>query len=366
MLPLLGFAVAFFLTAWLWQRERYLPNMIGEVEAMRVDVASGSDGILARLAHIDSGHWSLFDRVQRNEIVARLDDGPTLASLATMRAELARLSVEVDAEKARLKLDDALRHLDVRRERARLAWQIEGDRLARLDRRVLIEVDRIEKERLETQLGFWEPLGKDRIIPEQVLVDARFQLDKIVKQIETNEAALAEIEKQRKQAVARLEELPDTKEGDEVALLAPLKAATSVQEASINELHVQIDHLAIRAPKSGTITAIYKHPGQAISAGDPIVTIATEQGRYIVGYVRGRRLRPTKGGEILVRLRATGALRSTAAIQRVGPQVELVPVHHLLDHNTPEWGVPIRVSIPHNFPGKPGELVDLTLVPRRS
>ena len=42
VLPLLGFATCTVLTTWLWDRQGSLPNTVGEVEAVRIEVAAAT------------------------------------------------------------------------------------------------------------------------------------------------------------------------------------------------------------------------------------------------------------------------------------------------------------------------------------
>ena len=61
-----------------------------------------------------------------------------------------------------------------------------------------------------------------------------------------------------------------------------------------------------------------------------------------------------------VRLRLPGAAPVETIVDRVGPQVELVPLHHRRDPAVPEWGQPVRIVPPQDLPLRPGELVDVT------
>ena len=65
----------------------------------------------------------------------RLDDRPLEAKLASFRAELVRLRKNLEAEQVRVVLAEADRRTTHFREAARLAWQLEQDRLNLLDRR---------------------------------------------------------------------------------------------------------------------------------------------------------------------------------------------------------------------------------------
>src|SRR5262245_28087571 len=77
-LPLLTFGASVVATLWLWERQGVVPNAVGEIEAVRVDIASGVDG---QLVPPPQGRWTLFDEVEATQIVAQLDGKPSLAAL---------------------------------------------------------------------------------------------------------------------------------------------------------------------------------------------------------------------------------------------------------------------------------------------
>ncbi len=143
-------------------------------------------------------------------------------------------------------------------------------------------------------------------------------------------------------------------------LLAPIRAEMDTQEAVIREAELQIGALEIRAPISGTICKIHSWPGQFIKAGEPIVTIAADEGRYAVAYVRQeQRFHPRADMEVYVRARGSRHQMELVTIERVGPQFELIPIRLLRDPRTPEWGRPIRIALPKTLPLMPGELIDI-------
>src|SRR3990172_1186960 len=155
VLPLLGFATCTVLTTWLWDRQGSLPNAVGEVEAVRIEVAAATDGELLPLPR---GNWTLFDAVPAGEVIARLDDRPARVELATLHKELIRLQQEVDAYAARIDLEQAGRAHDQRSEAVRLAWDNERHRLQALDRQAEIQGDRIELQRVDLQLSILKRL----------------------------------------------------------------------------------------------------------------------------------------------------------------------------------------------------------------
>ena len=137
--------------------------------------------------------------------------------------------------------------------------------------------------------------------------------------------------------------------------------AIAAQEARIRELEIQVQWLEIRSPIRGTVSAIYYRPGQVARAGDPVLTVVDSHGRHIVAYVRQRQgLEPKVGMEVAVRNRSLPRQIVRTLIDRVGDQIEPVPLHHLRNPNVVEWGLPVRIAVPAELALRPGELVDLT------
>ena len=358
VLPLLSFAGCVVLVAWMWHWRGRQPNAVGEVEAVRVDVSVGVDGLLMSLP---DGQWTLFDSVQSDQLLARLDDRPVRAQLETSRGELARLKKEVDAAQVRLALEQADRQRDHQQEATRLAWQAERYRLEMLDRKVLIEAERIDLKRREMELEFLVPMEARASLSELEIAERKLRRDEAAKRIEEQEAALAEMKGQWQAATEALGRYRPLESAEVRPLLAPLEAATAAQESRIRELELEINSLEIRAPISGTVCAIHSWPGQRVRAGDPIVTLAAEHGRYIISYVRQEQgFRPRRGMAVVVRMRLPGARPVDTVVERVGAQVELVPPRHRRDPAVPEWGQPVRIVSPRDLPLRPGESVDVT------
>jgi multidrug resistance efflux pump len=334
------------------------------VEAIRVDVAIGSDGLLLPLP---GRQWKLLDRVESDQLLACLDEGPVQARLKTLHGELARLKKEVEAAEARFLLDHADRERDHRQEAVRLAWQAERYRLEMLDRKVFVEADRIDLKRREMELEYLERVGTTARLSQLEITEQRMRRDEAAVRVAQGEAALAEAEKLWQGALDATAKYPRLEAPATQRLLSPLVAAIAAQESLISETQLQIDALEVRAPISGTICAINCWPGQRVRAGDPIVTLAADHGRYIVSYVRQeQRLQPRPGMHVAVRLRLPGARPAEAVVDRVGPQVELVPEHQRRDPAVLEWGQPVRIVPPREFPLRPGELVDVTFPTRPS
>ena len=115
------------------------------------------------------------------------------------------------------------------------------------------------------------------------------------------------------------------------------------------------------------ICTIHRWPQSAIKAGEPILTVGSDERRYIVSYVRQEQhVDPKVGMEVEVRKRAAISPTKHTVVEQVGPQIELIPVHLCRDPKYPEWGVPVRITLPKDkdFAGRPGELFEVTFKTR--
>ncbi|MBS3820583.1 MAG: HlyD family efflux transporter periplasmic adaptor subunit [Phycisphaerae bacterium] len=344
---------------WLWQRQGAAPHVSGAVEAVRLDVPAAADG---RLVALSQGNWDLFDKVKADQVVARLDDRAINAALRTLQRELKRLRQVPAAALAELELEQFDRDHEARREAMRLAWELERRRLDVLDRQAQLESDRVILQRLDTMVGYLQPLVERGMTPRMEYDEQRLMRDEVARRIEEKEDVLAQAREQLKLARQRVTDNPAVMTPDQEKILAPLRMEIGVQEARIDALRAKTHALEVRAPISGTIMAVHAWPGQSVRAGDPIVTIAADHGRYIVSYIRqSQRYRPEVNTPVTIRTRDAQPRDLVTQIDRVGPQVALVPPHQRRDPQIPEWGLPVRIEIPPKAQLSPGELVDVSL-----
>jgi multidrug resistance efflux pump len=160
-----------------------------------------------------------------------------------------------------------------------------------------------------------------------------------------------------------------SEQGDSLAPLdaAPsrLRAAIAVHKAKIDELQTQIDALELKAPADGTVIAIHVRPGQVVQPGEPILSIVAANSHHITVYVRqNQNIEPAIGMPVNLRRRLSQQPLVRSAVERIGPRLESVPTKLLRDPKIPEWGTPVRITLPPEFDGRLGELVDVTFCDR--
>jgi multidrug resistance efflux pump len=360
-LPVMMFLTVGLLAVWLWGQHLSLPNATGEVGAVRVEAVSPSDGRLLALA---SGPVRLYDKVKQGQVVARLDPGPSEASLATLEEDLARLKEELHATEAQVTEQQEARLHSELAQKHRLEQSIEQLQLDIQDRKTLIRSDEVELERLEEKYDAVEALYNQGVESRLELVNIKSQRDVIQKRLEGNREALAEAQQQLSQCQERLREYRLTEAAQMEKILAPLQAAIETQKKRIDEVRLQIENLLIRAPLDGVVAAIHRWGGQNVLAGDPVLSIASTETQYILSYVReDMGIKPRVGMPVEVSVRNLPRRTARAEVEEVGPQVELVPPHQLRDPRVPEWGLPVRITVPEVLELKPGELVDVQFRP---
>jgi multidrug resistance efflux pump len=358
--PVLGFVGCLTATLWLWQRQGRMPMLQGEVVAMRVDVTAGCDGVLMPLAREP---WRLFDTVQAQQVIARLDDRVVLASLDTNRKELQRIRADLEAAAAKASLDEAGREMTYLREATQLAVEHGRLLLSALDRKMQVEADRLELQRCDARIEHFKPLHEKNAIPDLQWTEEKIARATVAKRLEEGVGALHKTEDEEKAVREKRERLPARVAAETAKLLAPFQAAIESQQARIRETEATIDQLIIRAPIDGVICAILHRPGENIRAGSAIVTIADPHGQHIVSYVRpDQRFQPLAGMTTEVRSRSPASRPVATRIERVGPHVEAVPLHLCRDPKTPEWGLPVLIAIPEGLPARPGELLDVSIL----
>lgn len=371
MLPVLSFVACVVLMLWLWQRQAYHGSFVGEVAATSVDVKAD---IAGQLTFPADQYWQLYDPIQEGTVIARLDDRPTLARLATVQATVKQL----EAELAAAETDLLNRQIALNQQQAsdKLRLQLEVDRrwIDVLQLAADVKVDEVDVAGLKANLDILEGIGGLRqvgYITGGTVSDLKRQVQVLETRIARNKTVGTELKKQHEIANERLHQFADLKLPAVNTVLDPIHADIAVQESLMNEINLELNNLSIKAPITGIISAIYHRPGQRIVAGDRILTISMADSQYIVSYVREHQQHDLHAGMAVgLKLRQPGSPEFTSQIAEVGPQVERVPAHQLKDQAAAEWATPIKIPIPADLRRenvRPGQLLNVIIrEPRRA
>ncbi len=357
-LPVLVFVLCGLISFWMLSEQKMArTTLIGEVSVTQVIITSPISGIL------NESPDELFAEVTAGQIIGRLSDRAARAALATLQAELAKLKTESDSIASTYQ--QALRDRKQSRivEARRLSVVIESLRIDVLDREAGIATDKIRLNHVVQEYEALAKLMNDGFASRIRFLEVRAERDELVKSVSENEKAIDELNTQLASARNVMEEYSSDEALGMDTVLGPIRAEIVVQEARIAQLHTEIDGLLIRSPINGKIATIIARSGQAVGAGDELVSINGTTSDSIVIYVPERRLLSVyKGMSVEVYPRSDPSTVIVTHVSGIGPGVELVPEHQLRLKDVPEWGRSVRIAIPSDVSLCPGELVDVRTI----
>jgi multidrug resistance efflux pump len=322
----------------LWRNNIAATSLVGQAEPVLANLSSHLGGTVSGLNVIR------FQHVRQGDVLGEVlvaDPKLVAASLAVVRAEIEefRLADSPLIRQQRNAVDYVQVRLDWMRQRAALATA-----------KVNLQLAEIELRRNQDLL-------KDNLVSQSI-----FDLA-----LATRDGAKGEVEELTRlvtEGEQSFKELDPT--GDLVKLSGdPTRAALKLQEARLRRIEAELSPVTLRASIDGVITAVHFRSGESVTAGQPIISIASVQPVRIVGYMRSPDPgEPKVGTKVEVRSRVGKREIGIAQITEVGTQFEAPPLALASSANPPntELGLPIEVSLPANLAIRPGELVDLILV----
>jgi multidrug resistance efflux pump len=341
LIPALVFIVAVAALIFFWRDYVAAPTMLGQVEPMQASVSCYKPGLLAEL------DVTRFQKVKAGDAVGRVlvtDPKILAASLAVIQADIEMLRVNMKpilTQQGAAMSYDHLR-LVYMKERAQLASYQASLQMA------------------EAEYRRMEELHRDKIVSDRVYEQAKSARDKLQNEIAEEAKLVAEAE-------AAFTTLQATNTpGLSVVGEDPLRVAIAAQESKLRLTEAELGPITLKAPVDGMVDVIYHRSGEAVTAGEPIVAIATFNSVRIIGYLRPPIVdEPKIGTKVQVRTRGPRRQVGAASIVEIGAQLE--PVSPALSGGfklaNAELGLPLSISLPPNLKIRPGELVDLTLLP---
>jgi len=324
VIPAVAFLSAIVAIAFLWKSNIAAPTLVGQAEPNEAKVSCYKPGMLAQL------DVARFQKVKAGDSVGQVlvtDPKILASSLSVIQAEIEALRVSLQ--------------LDWMKQRAQLA-------MARVNRQLA-----------ETELQRTEALYKDKIVSQRAYEQAKAAQERFKTEVDelgrmVNEQGRNFIQSQVTNTI-EVSQLSDQ----------PLRAAIAVQESKLRLTEAELSPITLKAPVDGMVSLIYHRTGEAIIAGEPIVTIAAFEPVRIVSYIRAPVMNePGIGTRVEVRSRGPRREVGFANVVEVGTQLEtIVPALAApVKFTSVELGLPISVSLPPNLKIRPGEIVDLTLL----
>jgi multidrug resistance efflux pump len=210
-----------------------------------------------------------------------------------------------------------------------------------------------------------EELYRDKVVSEKIYEEARVTKERLEAEVQERARLIEEQEKnlgapQLRAAVS----MASTNLGSAQSVM---QASINVQEEKLRLTEAELSPIELHATIDGMVSSILRRSGEAVIAGEPILTISTGSSDRIIAYLRQPLLtEPKIGMAVQVYARSFQRQAAEATILRVGTQMEPIKEHLLpfMNGHAPEMGLPILVGLPPSLKLVPGEIVDLRLIPQ--
>src|SRR5262249_12199259 len=232
-------------------------------------------------------------------------------------------------------------------------------RLDWMRQRAQLAAARVNLDLAESECHRMAELFKDQIVSQRDSERAKANRDRL--QQEVSELGRLVEEGERGFQQLQRTDVP----GASVPSADPLAAAIAVQESKLRLTEAELSPQVVTAPIDGVVSGIFRGVGEAITAGQPIISLATLSPVRIVGYLRPPLLaEPKVGMAVEVRTRGRPGGRSRARVTAVGTQLEPIPATLLGPTSFANLvqGLPIDISLPPSLKVLPGEVVDIELL----
>jgi HlyD family secretion protein len=341
VLPVVVFVAVLGAIISLWKDNVAAPTMIGQAEPVLANVSSYKPGVLAELS------VARFQKVKVGDSIAEVmvtDPRILSSSLAVIQAEIEVLRVQMKPigvqQRAAMNYDQL--RLDWMRDRAQLAGAQVDLQLAQAEFRRTAE---LFKDEIVSQRAYDQAKASQESLQRKV--------DELSRLVAEGEANFKTLQLTNAQSIATVSE-------------DPLRAAIAVQESKLRLTEAELAPISLKSPMDGIVTTIFHRSGEAITAGQPILAIATLNPVRIVGYLRPPiNEEPKPGMRVQVRTRGFRRELGVAKIVEVGTQLENLPatLSGPVKLANMEQGLPVDITLPSNLKIRAGELLDLTLLP---
>ena len=361
VLPVVVFFATLAGVALLWKQNTASRIMVGQAEPVSANVSCYKPGVLADLM------VNRFQRVKVGDPIARI----MVTDPKIMASSLAVIQAEIESLRAGMKPVAVQQKNAMDYDQLRLDWMKERTQLASA---------RVNLDLAGTEFRRMEELFKDKIIAERVYDQAKAAQSRLQNEVENLTKLVEEGEKN-----LELLQLTNSSEIFRVSI-DPLRAAIAVQESKLHLTEAELSPIVVTAPIDGIINTVFHRSGESVTAGQPIVAVATLNAVRIVGYLRPPISdEPKPGMEVEVRTRGIPREIGLAKIVEVGTQLETVPTTLVgpVKLANSELGLPVEISMPdvkvragnseklksrsegpEKLKIRAGELVDILMIPK--
>jgi multidrug resistance efflux pump len=143
-----------------------------------------------------------------------------------------------------------------------------------------------------------------------------------------------------------------------------LLAAIRVHEQRLRVVEAELAPVTLRAPLDGRVGLILRGAGEHVMAGEPLLTVMSETTDHVIAYLRQPlRVEPTVGMAVRVTAPARDRGAGLGRVLQVSAQLEPLPELLLAPGMRPEKALPLLISLPEGMRVRPGERLELSLLP---
>jgi multidrug resistance efflux pump len=342
----LVFLIACALVILCWKQIHGTTGFVGQVETIQTIVSSRDDGLVTNL-------WvSPLQEVRAGDLIAEVvttDPRTVNNRLEVMRDRMRLIQLEMEPV--------------LSRQRGALTYEQLTVDCAKA--KVELAIAQVNFERAAAQL-----IRDEKLHGEGLLSTELFELSRATKLgLEAEVLQRSNLVQNTAKALERLAFMADIfvpgGEND------PLKQALATEEDKVRLFEARMSPLRLLAPTNGVVTAIHRHAGEQVLAGEPIATITSKESGRIIGYLpQTFPLIPCTGAEVEVTRRDFARHHARGRIIGIGPNLEsitnsLVPPFSVRPALVPQMGRVVSVSLPVGLGLSPGEPVDLRLISDR-
>ena len=346
VIPLLVFVGTLGAATLVWRQQVPAAALMGEVEPITANVSSPKSGVLAGLK------ISRLQPVKAGDPVAQIittDPKVLQSSLAVILAEIQLMRVNLAPVLGEQRY--ALNY-----DRLRLDW---------MEQRVQLATVRTRLQLAENEFRRVEELYKGKVVSEKMYEEAQINKQRLETEVQERSHLIEEQEKNLGALQLRASVSSTLTNIDSAQNV--MQASINVQEEKIRLTEAELSPVILHVPIDGVVSSVLRRSGEAVMAGEPILTISTGSSDRIIAYMRQPLVtEPKIGMSVQICARSLQRQAAEARILQVGTQME--PIKHYLlpfsNGHAPEMGLPILVSLPPSLKLLPGEIVDLRLRPQ--
>jgi multidrug resistance efflux pump len=246
-------------------------------------------------------------------------------------------------------------------DRQKNAIEFEKIQIDWMSRRVDLASLRGKLQQAESDFTRGEPLHKAGLITDENYDQLKFARDALLQQVDQQSTLVAQMEPIVRRLAPRDEKDP---------ALAPepaIEAAIKVQEAKLKLAEEQLTPMPLIAPMDGVVSAVLRHPGENVTAGEAVMRISATRSERLTGFLRAPfSFDPKPGMAAEVRTRNGKRQVATTKITEVGAAMEAIPPEilaaiRLPSNPPPEHALRIQLAIPNGLALRPGEVVDVVI-----